>query len=133
MARAPWAAPATSIRDSMVRSQNSEALSRACVKDVQATAIMKLEGAAASAPRSFDADLRAVARVGHGFLGRSQTVALACLPGNARWAALDRRVLTDAPAVPLIDRANLLLVSDRVGNAQTHLQLGPLLDQFWVR
>jgi hypothetical protein len=29
--------------------------------------------------------------------------------------------------------AYLMLVSDRVGNAQVHQQLGPLLDQFWVR
>ena len=29
--------------------------------------------------------------------------------------------------------ARLLLVSDRVGNAQMHQLLGPLLDQFWVR
>jgi peptide/nickel transport system substrate-binding protein len=52
---------------------------------------------------------------------------------NARWAALDRRVAADAPAVPLVIRRDLLLVSDRVGNAQMHQQLGPLLDQFWVR
>ena len=52
---------------------------------------------------------------------------------NARWAALDRRVLAAAPAVPLFNRRSLLLVSDRVGNAQMHQQLGPLLDQFWVR
>lgn len=52
---------------------------------------------------------------------------------NAHWAALDRRVLAAAPAVPLFNRRTLLLVSDRVGNAQTHQELGPLLDQFWVR
>jgi peptide/nickel transport system substrate-binding protein len=52
---------------------------------------------------------------------------------NARWAALDRRVLAAAPAVPLFNRRTLLLVSDRVGNAQTHQELGPLLEQFWVR
>jgi peptide/nickel transport system substrate-binding protein len=52
---------------------------------------------------------------------------------NARWAALDRRVLAAAPAVPLFTQRSLMLVSDRVGNAQTHQQLGPLLDQFWVR
>jgi YVTN family beta-propeller protein len=52
---------------------------------------------------------------------------------NARWAAFDRRVLAAAPAVPLFNRRTLLLVSDRVGNAQTHQELGPLLDQFWVR
>jgi peptide/nickel transport system substrate-binding protein len=52
---------------------------------------------------------------------------------NARWAALDRRLLAAAPAVPLFNRRTLVLVSDRVGNAQTHQELGPLLDQFWVR
>jgi peptide/nickel transport system substrate-binding protein len=52
---------------------------------------------------------------------------------NARWAAFDRRVLAAAPAVPLFNRRTLLLVSDRVGNPQVHQELGPLLDQFWVR
>ena len=52
---------------------------------------------------------------------------------NGRWAALDRRVLAAAPAVPLFNRRSLMLVSDRVGNAQMHQELGPLLDQFWVR
>jgi peptide/nickel transport system substrate-binding protein len=52
---------------------------------------------------------------------------------NARWAALDRRVLAAAPTVPVFNRRTLLLVSDRLGNAQMHQELGPLLDQFWVR
>jgi len=52
---------------------------------------------------------------------------------NARWAELDRRVLAAAPVVPLFTRRDLMLLSDRVGNAQMHLVLGPLLDQFWVR
>ena len=52
---------------------------------------------------------------------------------NARWAALDRQVLAAAPAIPLFNRRTLLLVSDRVGNAQIHQELGPLLDQFWLR
>jgi YVTN family beta-propeller protein len=52
---------------------------------------------------------------------------------NARWADLDRRVLRAAPVVPLFTRRSLMLVSDRVGNAQMHQTLGPLLDQFWVR
>ena len=52
---------------------------------------------------------------------------------NARWAALDRKLVAAAPAVPLFSRRMLLLVSDRVGNAQLHQTLGPLLDQFWVR
>src|SRR4051794_41075945 len=52
---------------------------------------------------------------------------------NARWAALDRRVLAAAPTIPVFNRRTLLLVSDRLGNAQMHQELGPLLDQFWVR
>ena len=52
---------------------------------------------------------------------------------NAHWAALDRRVLAAAPVVPLFTRRSLVLFSDRVGNAQMHQVLGPLLDQFWVR
>jgi ABC-type transport system substrate-binding protein/DNA-binding SARP family transcriptional activator len=52
---------------------------------------------------------------------------------NALWAALDRRLARDAPAVPLYNPRSLLLVSDRVGNVEQQLQLGPLLDQFWVR
>jgi peptide/nickel transport system substrate-binding protein len=52
---------------------------------------------------------------------------------TARWAALNRRVMAAAPAVPLFNRRTVMLLSDRVGNAQSHLQLGPLLDQFWVR
>jgi peptide/nickel transport system substrate-binding protein len=52
---------------------------------------------------------------------------------NAQWAALDRKLLAAAPAVPLFSRRMLLLVSDRVGNAQLNPTLGPLLDQFWVR
>jgi peptide/nickel transport system substrate-binding protein len=52
---------------------------------------------------------------------------------NAQWAALDRKLLAAAPAVPLFSRRVLMLVSDRVGNAQLHEVMGPLLDQFWVR
>jgi peptide/nickel transport system substrate-binding protein len=52
---------------------------------------------------------------------------------EARWAALDRKVTSASAVIPLFNRRSLLLVSDRVGNAQMHLELGPLLDQFWVR
>jgi peptide/nickel transport system substrate-binding protein len=52
---------------------------------------------------------------------------------NASWAALDRRVTAESPLIPRVSRRTLLLVSDRVGNAQMHSALGPLLDQFWVR
>jgi YVTN family beta-propeller protein len=54
------------------------------------------------------------------------------IEANGRWAALDRRVTLASPAIPLFNRRTLLLVSDRVGNAQVHQELGPLLDQFWV-
>jgi YVTN family beta-propeller protein len=52
---------------------------------------------------------------------------------NELWAEADRRVVRAAPIVPLVNRRGVLLVSDRVGNVQQHLQLGPLLDQLWVR
>jgi YVTN family beta-propeller protein len=52
---------------------------------------------------------------------------------NELWAEADRRVVQAAPIVPLVNRRSVLLVSDRVGNVQQHLQLGPLLDQLWVR
>jgi peptide/nickel transport system substrate-binding protein len=52
---------------------------------------------------------------------------------NARWAALDRRVLAAAPVIPLFNDRTVTLVSDRVGDAPTHELLGPLLDQFWLR
>ena len=70
----------------------------------------------------------------HG-LDAGVTAALAAhgADANARWAGLDQQFLAAAPAVPLFSRRMLLLVSDRVGNAQLHQTIGPLLDQFWVR
>ena len=49
------------------------------------------------------------------------------------WTAVDRRVMRAAAAAPLTNRRAMMLVSDRAGNAQQHIQLGPLLDQVWVR
>ena len=49
------------------------------------------------------------------------------------WAAVDRRVMQAAAAVPLTNRRAMVLVSERAGNVQQHVQLGPLLDQMWVR
>ena len=51
----------------------------------------------------------------------------------AVWAALDRRVVDLAPAVPLTSRRSAVLVSKRVGNVRTHTQLFTLVDQMWVR
>jgi peptide/nickel transport system substrate-binding protein len=51
----------------------------------------------------------------------------------ALWAAVDRALANRAPAVPLIHRSAVALVSKRVGNYQYHSQLGTLLDQLWVK
>jgi peptide/nickel transport system substrate-binding protein len=53
--------------------------------------------------------------------------------GNGLWTQADRRAVEMAPYVPLVNRRSVLFVSDRVGNVQQHLLLGPLLDQLWVR
>ena len=50
-----------------------------------------------------------------------------------RWAAIDHRLVDLAPAVPLTNRRSVVLVSERVGNVQGHLQGYTLLDQLWVR
>ena len=50
-----------------------------------------------------------------------------------RWAAIDRRVVDLAPAVPLTNQRGVVLVSKRVGNVQSHLNWFPLLDRLWVR
>jgi YVTN family beta-propeller protein len=51
---------------------------------------------------------------------------------NARWEGADRRLADGVPAVPLFNRQNLELVSDRVGNVQFHPLSGLLYDQLWV-
>jgi peptide/nickel transport system substrate-binding protein len=51
----------------------------------------------------------------------------------AAWAAAERRVVDLAPAVPLTYRRSVVLLSERAGNAKTHLQYFTLLDQMWVR
>jgi peptide/nickel transport system substrate-binding protein len=49
------------------------------------------------------------------------------------WAAADRRLVDLAAAVPLTSSRELVFVSKRVGNLQSHPQWGTLLDQLWVR
>jgi peptide/nickel transport system substrate-binding protein len=51
----------------------------------------------------------------------------------AAWAAAERRAVDLAPAVPLTYRRSAVLLSDRAGNAKTHLLYFTLLDQMWVR
>jgi YVTN family beta-propeller protein len=49
------------------------------------------------------------------------------------WAAADRRIVDLALAVPLTNPRGVVLVSERAGNVQNHLQWFTLLDQVWVR
>ena len=49
------------------------------------------------------------------------------------WAAADHRLTYLAAVVPLTRRRSAVLVSDRVGNVNTHGQLFTLLDQMWVK
>jgi peptide/nickel transport system substrate-binding protein len=51
----------------------------------------------------------------------------------AAWAAADRRVVDQAPVVPMTNHRSVVFVSKRVGNVQHHLQWFTLLDQLWVR
>jgi peptide/nickel transport system substrate-binding protein len=52
---------------------------------------------------------------------------------GAIWAQVDRAIVDQAPAVPLLNPKATDLVSRRTGNYQRSPQWGPLLDQFWVR
>ena len=51
----------------------------------------------------------------------------------AAWAAIDRRLVRLAPAVPTTNVRTMILVSKRVGNVTHHAQWTTLLDQMWVR
>jgi peptide/nickel transport system substrate-binding protein len=52
---------------------------------------------------------------------------------DAIWRDVYRQLSEAAPAVPLVNRRTLTLVSKRVGNYQHHPLWGPLYDQIWVR
>jgi ABC-type transport system substrate-binding protein len=52
---------------------------------------------------------------------------------DALWERIYRGLGRAAPAVPLLNRRTVTLVSRRVGNYQEHPLWGPLLDQLWVR
>jgi len=51
----------------------------------------------------------------------------------AQWAGIDHAVTLAAPWVPLSTASFNDLISKRVGNYQYNPQLGPLLDQLWVK
>jgi YVTN family beta-propeller protein len=48
------------------------------------------------------------------------------------WAAVDRHIVDQAPAIPLLVPQGIDLVSKRVGNYQHNRALGVLLSQLWV-
>jgi peptide/nickel transport system substrate-binding protein len=50
----------------------------------------------------------------------------------ALWARADRTVTDQAPIVALTVAGSLSFVSTRVHNFENNLQIGPLLDQFWL-
>jgi len=52
---------------------------------------------------------------------------------NELWADIDHTLVDRAAAVPLNSGLNLVLVSERVGNYQSHPVWGTLLDQMWVK
>ena len=52
---------------------------------------------------------------------------------NALWQKVYERIEAASPAVPLVNRREVTLVSKRVGNFQHHPMWGTLLDQLWVR
>jgi YVTN family beta-propeller protein len=52
---------------------------------------------------------------------------------NAMWARAERRIVDEAPVLPLDNPKVVDLVSRRVGNYQFSPQWGVLMDQLWVR
>jgi DNA-binding SARP family transcriptional activator/ABC-type transport system substrate-binding protein/streptogramin lyase len=51
---------------------------------------------------------------------------------NALWSEIDRRIVDQAPIVPIANPHNPSFVSTRIGNFQFHPVWGPLFDQIWV-
>ena len=52
---------------------------------------------------------------------------------SAVWASAERRIVDEAPLLPLANPKQVDVVSRRVGNYQYNPQWGVLLDQLWVR
>ncbi len=49
------------------------------------------------------------------------------------WVRADRRIVSQAAAVPLVSPGTVQVVSRRVGGYQDNPQWGVLLDQLWLR
>ena len=63
---------------------------------------------------------------------RAQRLQAAGRPSDAAWARAERRIVDQAPVVPLTNLKSVSLVSRRVGNFQYSQQGGVLYDQLWV-
>jgi peptide/nickel transport system substrate-binding protein len=64
---------------------------------------------------------------------RAQQLQAAGRPSDAAWARAERRIVDQAPVVPLTNVKSISLVSRRVGNYQYSQQAGVLYDRLWVR
>jgi YVTN family beta-propeller protein len=64
---------------------------------------------------------------------RAQRLQAAGRPSDAAWARAERRIVDQAPVVPLTNVKSLSVVSRRVGNYQYSQQAGILYDRLWVR
>jgi peptide/nickel transport system substrate-binding protein len=64
---------------------------------------------------------------------RAQELQAADRPSDAAWARAERRIVDQAPVVPLTNPKAVTLASRRVGNYQYSQQWGVLFDQLWVR
>jgi ABC-type oligopeptide transport system substrate-binding subunit len=50
-----------------------------------------------------------------------------------RWSSIEHEIVDRAVWLPLVNAYWVNLVSQRVGNFQVNPQMGPLVDQMWVR
>jgi hypothetical protein len=64
---------------------------------------------------------------------RAQRLQAENRPSDAAWARAERRVVNQAPVVPLTNVKSLSLVSRRVGDYQYSPLAGVLYDRLWVR
>jgi peptide/nickel transport system substrate-binding protein len=65
--------------------------------------------------------------------GLDRARAAAAEDAPAAWAAVDRRIVDLAAAVPYSSGRSITFVSKRVGNVTFHPMYNTLLDQIWVR
>jgi peptide/nickel transport system substrate-binding protein len=103
---------------------SSDYLSPSSMLGPSFTCATEAERSSANASHSCDRRLAALV---------DRALAASGAEASARWAAADRYVVDQAYAVPLTNHRAAVLVSERVGNVQNHLQWFTLLDQLWVR